>query len=109
MNCLKNKTNNKLKKVSINKKTKTLKNKIDNNNKMLMSFDEYMTKMKYSGVIIHDKIKRKNADIDNVLREIGNYWKEHPNLRFGEMLTNVVESNLEWLEDDEILKLFQKN
>lgn len=75
----------------------------------LMSFDEYMTKMKYSGVIIHDKIKRKDADIDNVLREIGNYWKEHPNLRFGEMLTNVVESNLEWLEDDEILKLFQKN
>ena len=75
----------------------------------LMSFNEYLTKMKYSGVIIHDKIKRKDADIDNVLIEIGNYWKEHPNLRFGEMLTNVVESNLEWLEDDEILKLFQKN
>ena len=40
----KNIKKNKFKKVSINKKTKTLKNKIDNNNKMLMSFDEYYEK-----------------------------------------------------------------
>ena len=44
MNSLKNKTNDKLKKASMNKKTKTLKNKIDNKNKMLMSFDEYYEK-----------------------------------------------------------------
>ena len=75
----------------------------------LMSFDEYVTKMQYSGVKIHNKIKRKDKDIDNLLREIGNYWKEHPNLRFGEMISSVVESDLEWLEDDEILKLFHKN
>ena len=75
----------------------------------LMSFDEYLTKMKYSGVIIHDKINRKDDDIDNLLKEIGNYWKAHSDLRFGEMITDVVESDLEWLEDDEILKLFHKN
>lgn len=75
----------------------------------LMSFPDYKDKMIDTGVKIKT-IDRKDEDIDKILKEIGDYWKKHSDLNFGEMIFDVLEiKDIKYIEDDEILRLFHKN
>jgi len=43
--------------------------------------------------------------IDEVLEEVEEYWKEHPDLRLGQIIVNIAERNVVdpfYIEDDEL-------
>ena len=43
--------------------------------------------------------------IDIILEEIKNIWKEHPDLRLGQLLLNAVpETYLYYIEDDKLIE-----